>query len=352
VQGVVWVASFRVGVGLLALLVLPMRYATLAPYRPLFGAYVVWSAMLVVLVWRRLGGELRPLVGGLVDQLLLSFLIHEVGSTTTMLSAMYMLSGTMNALVVSFRVGVTLAVFGSVLFAGMIAAEQLGWLRYAPAAPDWLRLHPPTPSQAFAAAVLAAGILILSTLIVGRLVRKLRARESELLAKNAQLEELSQRDTLTQLYNRRHLFARIEAELARVNRGQVLSVLMIDLDGFKRVNDQFGHLRGDLLLKEVAAALAATVRTTDVPGRVRGVEFGVLHPDTGREAACAAAERVALALAEVGRRFDAATPITASVGVAIAQPGDTVAAVLHRADHSSYGAKRGGGNQVVLAEVG
>jgi diguanylate cyclase (GGDEF)-like protein len=349
VQGVVWVASFRVGVGLLALLVLPMRYQALTPFRPLFAAYVLWSILMVLLVWRRIGGELRPLVGGLVDQLILTFLVHLVGSTTTMLSAIYMLTGTMNALVVSFRVGVTLAVFGSALFAGMLATEQLGWVPYAPAAPEWQRLHPPTPPQAFAAAVLAAGILMMSTLIVGRLVRKLRAREAELLAKNAQLEELSQRDTLTQLYNRRHLFARIEAELQRVKRGHPLSVLMIDLDGFKRINDQHGHLRGDTLLKEVAGALAATVRTTDVAGRFGGDEFVVLLPDTDQEAACAAAARVACALAEVGRAFDAGRPVTASVGVALAQPDDTVAALLHRADDSSYGAKRSGGNQVVLA---
>jgi diguanylate cyclase len=348
-QGVVWVASFRVGVGLLALFVLPIRFASLAAYQPLFAAYLAWAALMWVLVWRQIGGELRPLIGGVVDQLLLSFVIHEIGSTTTMLSAMYLLSGIMNALVVSFRVGITLAVFGSALFAGMLIGEQRGWLAYAPAAPEWLRAHPPTGAQAFAAGTLAAVILMVSTVIVGRLVRTLKAREAELLAKNAQLEELSQRDALTQLYNRRYILARVEAELARVKRGHALAVLMIDLDGFKRINDQYGHLRGDLLLKEIAASLARTVRTTDVPGRFGGDEFVVLLPDTGADAARAAAERVAEALAEVGRRVDAHRPVTASVGVAVAQVDDTVAAVLHRADESSYGAKRGGGNRVVLA---
>ncbi len=348
-QGAVWVASFRVAVGLLALLVLPIRYPSLAPFRPLFAVYIVWAVFMIALVWRRLGGELRPLIGGLVDQALLSFVIHQVGSTTTMLSAMYMLSGTMNALVVSFRVGVTLAVFGSALFAGMLAAEQLGWLAYAPAAPAWLAAHPPPPAQALAAGILATVILMMSTLIVGRLVRELKAREIELMAKNAQLEELSQRDALTGLYNRRFLLARVEAELARVRRGHSLAVLMIDLDGFKRINDQHGHLRGDLLLKEMAAALARTVRTTDVPGRFGGDEFVVLLTDTGADTACAAANRVTEALADVGRRFDSHRPVTASVGVATAHTHDTVAAVLHRADDSSYGAKRGGGNRFVLA---
>src|SRR3954451_16253222 len=106
-DGVAWVASFRVGMGLLAWSVLPVRFAALAPLRPLFALYMAWALFMLVLAWRKIGGELRPLVGGLVDQLLLSFVIHEVGSTTTMLSAMYMLCGTMNALVVSFRVGIT-----------------------------------------------------------------------------------------------------------------------------------------------------------------------------------------------------------------------------------------------------
>jgi diguanylate cyclase (GGDEF)-like protein len=347
--GVVGVAGFRVGVALIALLVLPVRFEGLAAYRPLFAAYVVWAAFMWILVWRRFGGEWRALIGGTVDQLFLTFIIHGVGSTTTMLSAIYLLCGTMNALVVSFRVGVALALIGSTLFAGMVTFEQLGWIPYAPAAPDWLAAHPPTPAQAFSAATLAAFILMLSTFIVGRLVRQLRAREAELLAKNAQLEELSQRDALTQLYNRRSVLARIEAELARLRRGHPLAVLMIDLDGFKRINDHHGHLRGDLLLKEIAGALAETVRETDVAGRFGGDEFVVILPDTTPDSARAAAERVTAALADVGARFDPSRLVTASVGVAVAHPGDTVAAVLHRADDSSYGAKRSGGNRVVLA---
>jgi diguanylate cyclase (GGDEF)-like protein len=346
---VVGVAGVRVAVALLALWVLPMRFAGLAVYRPLLALYVAWSLLMWAMVWRQVGQSWRALVGGSVDQLLLTFLIHAVGSTHTMLTAIYLLSGTMNALVVTFRVAVALAWVGAVLFAGMVTAEQLGWLAFAPAAPDWLRAHPPTGPQAFAATALATVILMVSTLVVARLVRQLRAREVELLGKNAQLEELSQRDALTQLWNRRCVLARIEGELARLKRGHPLAVLMIDLDGFKRINDFHGHLSGDALLKEVAVAIATTVRATDVPGRYGGDEFVVILPDTGAEAAKLAAERVAVALAEVGRKFDPTRPVTASVGVAVAGASDSVAAVLNRADDSSYGAKRSGGNRVVLA---
>src|SRR5690606_35897552 len=97
---------------------------------------------------------------------------------------------------------------------------------------------------------------------------------------------------LTQLYNRRHLMERLESELARVRRGKPLAVVMVDLDRFKRVNDDTGHQRGDSLLQDLARGLARAVREADVVGRYGGDEFVVILPDTSPADAEIAAARV------------------------------------------------------------
>jgi diguanylate cyclase (GGDEF)-like protein len=185
-----------------------------------------------------------------------------------------------------------------------------------------------------------------STAIVTALVRAVQRREAALVVVNERLEQLSQLDPLTGIFNRRHLFARIEAELARVRRGHPLALIMVDLDHFKGVNDSQGHLRGDVLLKEIATALARTTRVTDVAGRYGGDEFVVVLPDTDSVAALAVAERVTDAIREAARAFDEAQPVTASVGIGLADPDDTVASLLRRADENAYRAKESGGNRV------
>src|SRR5690606_19886099 len=121
--------------------------------------------------------------------------------------------------------------------------------------------------------------------------RELAATNAALETANAQLELLSQRDPLTDLYNRRHLVERLDQELRHVRRGRDVTFLMIDLDGFKRVNDLHGHLVGDAMLRRVAEAMRETMRETDVVGRWGGDELGVLLPDTALEEAAIAAQR-------------------------------------------------------------
>src|SRR5262249_10125157 len=151
-----------------------------------------------------------------------------------------------------------------------------------------------------------------STSIVALLVRQVRRREQELVEANARLEDLSQRDPLTELYNRRYLYERLDHELARVRRGHPLAVVMIDLDRFKAVNDAHGHLQGDRLLRDIAAAVASTTRVTDVPGRYGGDEFLIVLPDTDLERARTVAQRVAESVRTAGWRFEAPHPVTAS----------------------------------------
>ena len=189
------------------------------------------------------------------------------------------------------------------------------------------------------------------TALVGALVHQNARREDELVAANRKLQELSLRDPLTQLYNRRFLMERIEAEIARVRRGKALAVLMVDLDRFKRVNDETGHQRGDVLLQELSRALDGSVRETDVVGRYGGDEFVVVLSDTTAEEAEIVAARVVRGIREVGVGFDPERPVTASVGLAIARPDDDPRGLLQRADRASYAAKGRGGDGVARDSI-
>ena len=124
---------------------------------------------------------------------------------------------------------------------------------------------------------------------------------------NARLYEearsLADRDPLTGFYNHRYLHERFGEEVVRAQRtGQPLSVLMLDLDDFKLVNDTFGHLFGDRVLAWTAELIRSTLRASDIPARYGGDEFAILLPDTGADAAHHAAERIRAAFAAAGVR--------------------------------------------------
>jgi diguanylate cyclase (GGDEF)-like protein len=125
-----------------------------------------------------------------------------------------------------------------------------------------------------------------------------------------------------------------------------MAVVMIDLDQFKRVNDDHGHLEGDQMLQSVADALRRSTREVDVAGRYGGDEFVIVLPDTNQEEGRVAGNRFVTAIREVGMKFDPTNPVTASAGLSIARPGDTVEAVLKRADDFAYSAKGKGGNRL------
>ena len=266
-----------------------------------------------------------------------------------MFAAVYFYMGTLNALVVGMRVGVTLAALNAVAYDLMVWGEWTGRVSSAPDGLDSTRNVPPTFEAALSATVLVTVLLVASTALVGMLVHAVRRNEKDLTSANSRLEDLSQRDPLTGLFNRRHLFTKLEYELARVRRGQGFGLVMLDLDGFKRVNDQQGHLRGDLLLKEIAQSLNASTRVVDVAARYGGDEFMLVLPDADAEQARVVAERVSTAVRDVGARFDAASPVTASLGVAVAHMDDSVASLIRRADENAYRAKQGGGNRVELS---
>ena len=159
------------------------------------------------------------------------------------------------------------------------------------------------------------------------------------------MRRLAHTDMLTGLPNRRQGDERLSAELQRAQRyGRVFSVVMLDIDHFKALNDRYGHQAGDDVLVDLARYLAATLRGTDSVARWGGEEFLVIAPETGR----ADAERLAeLLRAGIEQQlFAERFHVTASLGVASYRAGDSLAGLVARADAALYQAKNGGRNRV------
>ncbi|MFD1625590.1 diguanylate cyclase [Azospirillum griseum] len=164
---------------------------------------------------------------------------------------------------------------------------------------------------------------------------------------NRTLAVASQTDALTGLANRASLNDRFAKEIERATRHKrPLSVIMCDLDHFKRVNDRLGHLAGDRMLREFAAIARASTRSIDVVARWGGEEFLILCPETDAEAALIVARRLCEAVR--GHIFATGWPHSVSVGVASLRPNDTVDSLLLRADEALYQAKHQGRDQVCL----
>ncbi|MEP7358382.1 MAG: sensor domain-containing diguanylate cyclase, partial [Anaerolineales bacterium] len=169
-----------------------------------------------------------------------------------------------------------------------------------------------------------------------------------------EVQQLSRLDSLTGVYNRRHLFELCQREFDRARRyGRSLAVVMIDLDLFKWVNDTYGHAVGDQVLAAVAARCQTHLRAIDLLGRYGGEEFTLLLPETDAGLAYVAAERlraeVSLGPIETAR---AAISITVSLGVAALDDScASLAELFQRADEALYEAKRAGRNRVSVWEL-
>jgi two-component system cell cycle response regulator len=197
----------------------------------------------------------------------------------------------------------------------------------------------------------AADVEFASTVVRSGVAAIQRAHAIETArADNDRLEALAHTDHLTQLVNRRALTIRLVTEMERVRRYNApLSMLLIDLDHFKLVNDTYGHIAGDSVLAAVATLLQRAVRTVDMVARYGGEEFVVVLPETGRQGAIAFAERIRERIAAHG--FSIGEPgihVTASIGVATYPSPrlDSVEDLFHAADVALYRAKGNGRNLV------
>jgi len=176
-------------------------------------------------------------------------------------------------------------------------------------------------------------------------------RLAELQQRIADLERSSSTDHLTGAWNRAHLDRVIESELARSLRfRQPLSLVLLDIDHFKLINDRHGHQTGDAVLRELVTAIRTGIRTADLLFRWGGEEFVVLATSTGYRKAGVLAESLRVKIAQ--HPFPAVGQLTVSLGVAEHNGDETAAAWFARLDEALYAAKDGGRNRVVIAEGG
>ena len=173
-------------------------------------------------------------------------------------------------------------------------------------------------------------------------------------ANQEQLERMANIDSLTGLLNRRAIQNRLDDAIAHTRRyGGDLSVLMLDIDYFKRINDEYGHIAGDDVLDKVASFLQTRIRDTDTAGRYGGDEFIIILPKSNLPSALVAAERIRKILAATkmkdlkGNEFS----ITVSQGLASYRAGDTRSSFIYRADDALNRAKQNGRNRVETVET-
>lgn len=202
--------------------------------------------------------------------------------------------------------------------------------------------------QPVAEAVLADG----DHIVVGESILKFISQTSVEARYHEEIYQLATHDMLTELYNRRHFMEMLDKEIARALRhGRELSLCIVDVDLFKPINDQYGHIAGDDVLRQIAGILRQHVRSDDLAARIGGEEFSVLLPECDLQAAAHFAERLRAAVA-AARFAPGGEPqtVTVSIGVASIGPGCTTrSTLLAAADAALYRAKHEGRNRVRLA---
>jgi diguanylate cyclase (GGDEF)-like protein len=265
-------------------------------------------------------------VSGSFALLLATGAVHYWAGPAYQLSALYFVPVFLLAWFDGRSLGLTAAVLSSVLhlWADLAHAE-------------------PTTSPIFTVEVaLSLGLAVVGAIALSGL----RSSERELGEALTRERERAERDGLTALLNARAFTERLELELERTRRyGGGLSLLYLDLDNFKHVNDTYGHLAGDEVLRRVANAIATTVRQVDLAARLGGDEFVVLMPSTTAVVAGSAADRVHEAVTVALSQTDG---VSASTGlVSCGTLPKTAQTLITRADQAMYDAKRQGKSRIV-----
>jgi diguanylate cyclase (GGDEF)-like protein len=193
---------------------------------------------------------------------------------------------------------------------------------------------------------------MVSSLRYGR--EKLSDANKALVETNKELHQLSITDGLTGLLNRKHILELLDREISRSRRyGHPVSVLMLDIDHFKNVNDTYGHQTGDAVMRRLADCLCETVRENDLVGRYGGEEFLILLPDSNARNSAQTAQRIRKMVQDLEiETSNENVSVTVSIGVSsYPQYGQDANAVICAADAALYQAKSSGRNQVVLSET-
>lgn len=299
-------------------------------------------AMLALAAWGARGllrqGRLVP-AGYLLSTVLLAFV--AAGSLMLPQYALYL---GMGYLLCVLPAAAIVGQAASYLFAGLSVLLHLLLLLFVPSL------------QPAAQMLREGGMLILYVLLHVGVVASVAAISSALaqqaehtiggLHRQAeQMSKLAHTDPLTGLANRRHLFERLESEFARAQRyRRPFTLLYIDLDGFKSINDRFGHLFGDEILRGSALSMQAVLRSTDLLARIGGDEFAVLMPETSLSGADYVVGKLRKALAAYSRQLSPTLPpLTLSVGIGeIGERDEAIEDILARADKAQYLAKSSG----------
>ncbi len=184
-----------------------------------------------------------------------------------------------------------------------------------------------------------------AAVVMGVLSEYIQQTVTALHGQAERLSHLAHTDPLTGLANRRHFLSQLKREFRRARRyRRPLSLLFLDLDGFKTINDHFGHMFGDEILRGAARSMLAVIRSTDLLGRIGGDEFAVLMPETHLEGADNVAGKLSKALASYGEQLGSTIPpLTFCAGLAVMRDGDrSIDDLLARADEAQYLAKTTG----------
>jgi diguanylate cyclase (GGDEF)-like protein len=301
----------------------------------------------------------------LFDLLIITYLVHFSGGVHSWFWAMYVLVTLEAAFLLESKIHVwAIGACGGLLYGGLLTAEYYDVLRPIAMPFEDSRLSHDWTYEMITwgwVSVVNTAVALIGTYLMG----VIRDRQTE-------LEHLGVRDGLTGLYNRRYFFHRLRGEIERCKRyGRCLSLMMIDVDDFKRFNDTYGHLEGDYVLKAVGRILGTSIRRSDavptyeldIPCRYGGEEFAIILPETEAQAAIGVAERLrdlviaeaAFATAErirsrVARADIHGRNVTVSVGLSTYPGhGETADGLVSSADDALYRAKERGKNRVVLA---
>ena len=193
--------------------------------------------------------------------------------------------------------------------------------------------------------VIAISVLILSLILL--YLRQIRQHNIIIQAKNRELELMSKTDKLTQLFNRNGIDETLYSEYNRYKRSESrFSIIILDIDHFKQVNDTYGHQVGDDVLSTFGSILKEYVREVDIVGRLGGEEFIIISPDINESGTIGLAERLRVAVYNFS--FPIVGTQSASFGIAVIQKTDSIDSLINRADKNLYNAKKQGRNRVVF----